>query len=503
MKKKYQVYLEQARSRQKDFLYPLLFREYIYGLAYTQNFKRSIFVENVGSDRKYSLLIVKRLITRMYQQNHLIILDNDCNKNPFWGYNDNFYSQIISEGFAIVVEIPFFLELSSSLEEAEIIKSYKNLRSINSIFPFLEDKFTHLNYVSDIRIPYPIHLEILVQILRYWVKDAPFFHLLRLFLYNFSNCKSNRRLFLFLYNFYVCEYESIFLFLRNKSSHLRLKSFSVFFERIFFYAKREHLVEVFAKDFSYTLTFFKDPLIHYVRYQGKCILASKNSPFLMNKWKHYFINLWQGFFYVWSQPRTININELSEHSFQLLGYFLNVQVNHSVVRSQMLQNTFLIEIFSKKVDIIVPIIPLIRYLAKAKFCNVLGHPISKPVWADSSDFDIIERFLRICSNLCYYYNGSSKKKGLYQIKYILRLSCIKTLACKHKTTVRAFLNRSGSEELFEGFFAEEDPILPIIGIMNAIHSLILDPDSSTSQRISTNRVWYLDILFSNDLFNDE
>jgi len=209
------------------------------------------------------------------------------------------------------------------------------------------------------------------------------------------------------------------------------------------------------------------------------------------------------FFYVWSQPRMININELSEHSFQLLGYFLNVQVNHSVVRSQMLQNTFLIEIFSKKVDIIVPIIPLIRYLAKAKFCNVLGHPISKPVWADSSDFDIIERFLRICSNLCYYYNGSSKKKGLYQIKYILRLSCIKTLACKHKTTVRAFLNRSGSEELFEGFFAEEDPILPIIGIMNAIHSLILDPDSSTSQRISTNRVWYLDILFSNDLFNDE
>ena len=130
----------------------------------------------------------------------------------------------------------------------------------------------------------------------------------------------------------------------------------------------------------------------------------------LNKWKHYFIHLWQGFFYVWSQPRTIHINQLSEHSFQLLGYFLNVRVNRSVVRSQMLQNTFLIEIFSKKLDIIVPIIPLIRSLAKAKFCNVLGHPISKPVWADSSDFDIIDRFLRICRNLSHYYNGSSKKK---------------------------------------------------------------------------------------------
>nr|AFC38310.1 maturase K [Onobrychis cornuta] len=504
--KEYQIYLERDRSSQQNFLYPLIFREYIYGLAYSHDFKRSIFVENVGYDNKYSfsLLMVKRLITRMYQQNHLMISANDSNKNPFLGYNKNFYSQLIAEGFAIVVEIPFFLQLTSSLEEAEIVKSYKNLRSIHSIFPFLEDKFTYLNYVSDIRIPYPIHLEILIQILRYWVKDVPFFHLLRLFLYNFCNwnslitpkstfSKSNPRLFLFLYNCYVCEYESIFLFLRKKSSHLRFKSFSVFFERIFFYAKREHLVEVFDKDFSSTLTFFKDPLIHYVRYQGKSILASKNAPLLMNKWKHYFIHLWQCFFDIWSEPGTVHINQLSEHSFHLLGYFSNVRINPSVVRSQMLQNTFLIEIDSKKLDIIVPIIPLIRSLAKEKFCNVLGHPISKPVWADSSDLDIIDRFLRISRNLSHYYNGSSKKKSLYRIKYILRLSCIKTLACKHKSTVRAFLKRSGSEKLLEEFFTEEEEIL----------SLIFPRASSPLQKLHRNRIWYLDILFSNDLVNHE
>ena len=500
--KEYQVYLERDRSRQQDFLYPLIFREYIYGLTYSHDFNRSIFVENEGYDNKSSLLIVKRLINRMYQQNHLILSAKDSNNNPFLGYNKNLYSQKISEVFAIVAEIPFFQQLSSSLEEAEIIKSYKNLRSIHSIFPFLEDKFTYLNYVSDIRIPYPIHLEILVQILRYWVKDAPFFHLLRLFLSNFCNwnrfippkstfSKRNPRFFLFLYHFYVCEYESIFLFLRKKSSHLRLQSFSVFFERIFFDSKREHLVAVFAKDCSSTLTFFKDPLIHYVRYQGKSILASKNAPLLMNKWKHYFIHLWQCFFDIWSQPGTIHINPLSEHSFHLLGYFSNVRLNRSVVRSQMLQNTFLIAIVSKKLDLRVPILPLIRSLAKAKFCNVLGHPISKPVWADSSDFDIIDRFLRICRNLSHYYNGSSKKKSLYQIRYILRLSCMKTLACKHKSTVRAFLKRSGSEEFLEEFFTEEEEIL----------SLIFPRASSTLQRLHRNRIWYLDIVFSNDLVN--
>nr|YP_009706398.1 maturase K [Styphnolobium japonicum var. japonicum]ATO58778.1 maturase K [Styphnolobium japonicum f. violaceum]AYM32382.1 maturase K [Styphnolobium japonicum var. japonicum]USM10796.1 maturase K [Styphnolobium japonicum f. oligophyllum] len=505
----YQVYLELDRSRQQDFLYPLIFREYIYGLAYGHDLNRSILVENVGYDNKSSLLIVKRLITRMYQQNHLIISANDSNKNPFWGYNKNLYSQIISEGFAVVVEIPFSLQLSSSLEEAEIVKSYKNLRSIHSIFPFFEDQFTYLNYVSDVRIPYPIHLEILVQTLRYWVKDAPFFHLLRLFIYEycnwnslitpkkyistFSNSKRNTRFFLFLYNFYVCEYESILLFLRNKSAHLRLTSFSVLFERIYFYAKIEHLVEVFAKDFSSTLSFFKDPFIHYVRYQGKSILASKNAPLLMNKWKYYLIHLWQYHFYVWSQPGTIHINQLSEHSFHFLGYFSNVRINLSAVRSQMLENSFIIEIGMKKLDTIVPIIPLIRSLAKAKFCNVLGHPISKPVWAYSSDFYIIDRFLRICRNLSHYYNGSSKKKSLYQIKYILRLSCIKTLARKHKSTVRAFLKRLGSEEFLEEFFTEEEEIL----------SLIFPRASSTLQRLYRGRIWYLDIIFINDLVNHE
>lgn len=497
----HQVYLELDRSRQQDFLYPLVFREYIYGLAYGHDLNRSIFAENVSYDNKSSLLIVKRLITRMYQQNHLIISANDSKKNTFLRYNKNIYiySQIISEGFAVVVEIPFSLQLSSSLEEAEILKSYNNLQSIHSIFPFFEDKFTYLNYLLDIRIPYPIHLEILVQILRYWVKDVPFFHLLRWFLYDYCNSnslitpkkristfsKSNPRFFFFLYNFYVCEYESIFYFLRNKSSHLRLKSFSVFFERIFFYAKRKHLVEVVAKDFLSTLTFFKDPFIHYVRYQGKSILASKNAPLLMNKWKYYFIHLWQCHFDLWAQPGTIHINLLSEHSFHFLGYFLNVRLNRSVVRSQMLQNAFLIEIVIKKLDIIVPIIPLIRSLAKANFCNGLGNPISKPVWADSSDFDIIDRFLRICRNLSHYYNGSSKKKSLYRIKYILRLSCIKTLACKHKSTVRAFLKRLGSEKLLEEFFIEEQEIV----------SLIFPRASSTLQRLHRNRIWYLDILF--------
>ena len=76
---------------------------------------------------------------------------------------------------------------------------------------------------------------ILVQILRYWVKDTSSLHLLRFYLYQSHNwnslitpkksssffSKRNKRFFFFLYNSHVRESESIFVFLCNQSSHLR------------------------------------------------------------------------------------------------------------------------------------------------------------------------------------------------------------------------------------------------------------------------------------------
>nr|QGR22970.1 maturase K [Euphorbia kansui] len=502
-----QRYFDLNRSRKSDFLYPFIFREYIYTFAHDHSLNRSILLQNASYDKKLSFLIVKRLITRIYEQNHLIISANDYNQNLFFRYNKNLYYQMVSEGFAVIVEIPFSRRLVSSLERPEIVKSNK-LRSIHSIFPFLEDKFPHLNYVSDVLIPYPIHLEKLVQTLRYWVKDPSSLHFLRFFLHQYSNLssliipkksisffrKSNPRFFLFLYNSHINEYESILFFLRNQSFHLRSTFSRVFLERIFFYGKIEHCAEVFANDFQNILVLFKDPFMHYVRYHGKSILALKDKPFLMKKWQYYLINLCQCHFYVWFHPKKIYINSLSKNSLNFFGYLSSVQKNPLVVRSQMLENSYLIdkENTMKNLDTIIPIIPLIGLLSKMQFCNAVGHPISKPIRAHLSDSDIIDQFVRICRNFSHFYSGSSKKKSLYRIKYILRLSCVKTLARKHKSTVRAFLKRLGSE-LLEEFFTEEEEIL----------SLIFPKVSSISRKLYRRRIWYLDIISINDLAHHE
>nr|AAM46572.1 maturase K [Amorphophallus hottae] len=504
-------YLEKSRSKQQHFLYPLLFQEYIYALAHDHglNVNGSFFYEPAeisGYDKKFSSLLVKRLITRMYQQNYLINSVNDSNQNGFVGHNKNFYSQMISEVFAVIVEIPFSLRLVSSLEEKKEIPKSQNLRTIHSIFPFFEDKLSHLNCVSDILIPYPVHLEILVQILQCWIQDVPSLHLLRFFFHEYHNwnnlitpkksnyygfSKENPRLFLFLYNSYVIECESILVFLRKQSSYLRSTSSGTFLERAHFYEKIEqHLVVLCCNDFQKTLWLFKDPFMHYVRYQGKSILASKGTHLLMKKWKSYFVNFWQCHFHFWSQPCRIHINQFSNFSFYFLGYLSSVPINPSAVKSQMLENSFLVDTVTKKFETIVPIIPMIGALSKAKFCNVSGNPISKPVWADLSDSDIIDRFGRTCRNLSHYYSGSSKKQSLYRIKYILRLSCARTLARKHKSTVRAFLQRLGSEFL-EEFFTEEEKAL----------SLILPRISYPLHKLYRERIWYLDIIRINDLVN--
>nr|Q9XPP1.1 RecName: Full=Maturase K; AltName: Full=Intron maturase [Trillium maculatum]BAA36813.1 maturase [Trillium maculatum]CDH93571.1 maturase K [Trillium maculatum] len=508
-----QGYLEKDGSRQQNFLYPLIFQEYIYTLAHDHGLNSSIFYEpmeivGLGYDNKSSSVLVKRLITRMYQQNSLIYSMNDFNQNRFVGHNNSFYSnldsQMVSEGFAVIVEIPFSLRLVPSSEE---IPKSQNLRSIHSIFPFLEDKLSHLNYVLDILIPYPIHLEILVQILQCWIQDVPSLHFLRLFLHEFHNwnnlitptksisvfSKENKRLFRILYNSYVSEYEFVFVFLRKQSYYLRSTSSRAFLERTHFYVKIEHLIDIDVchNHFQKILWFFKDSFMHYVRYKGKAILASRGTYLLIKKWKCYLVNFWQYNFHFWSKPYRIHINPFSNYSFYFLGYISSVLINPSAVKNQMLENFYLVDTLTQKFDTIVPVIPLIGSLSKAKFCTILGHPISKPIWAELSDSDIIDRFGRICRNLSHYHSGSSKKQSLYRIKYILRLSCARTLARKHKSTVRNLLQRLGSG-LLEEFFTEEEQVISPIFPKTTLFPL---------HGSHKERIWYLDIIRINDLAN--
>lgn len=492
------------RYRQQPFLYVFLFQEYIYALGYDCGLMVFSFGESaklLGYDNKSSFVLVKRLIIRMYRQNYLIYSFHDSNKNRFVDGINHFFSQskMILSLFGVVLKM---FQGSLLEEKKKKIPKYHNFRSIHSTFPFLEDKFVHLYYVSYLVIPYPIHLEVLIPILQFCIKDVSSLHFLRFFCYEYHNWNSfiplnksisifnkNQSLFQLLYNYYVFEYESIFSFLREHSSYLLSTYSRDFMERTHLYGRIEHLGIVCRNHFQKNLQWFKDPCMHYIRSEENGILASKGTYALMKKWKWYLVHFWQCHFDFWSEPDRIHINQLYKNPFVFCGYLSGVLMNPLAVRSQMLEYSFRIDTVTKKLDTIVPVIAVMESLSKVQFCDVSGHPISKPIWTDLSDSDIIDKFARICRTCSHYCSGSSKKQSLYRMKYILRLSCAKTLARKHKTTVRTLLQRLGSGFLEEFFTdTEEEKVL----------YFVLPKISFLSHKSYRERIWYLDIIRIND-----
>ena len=240
------------RSWQQFFLYPLFFREDLYAIAHDHYLDRSgssepteILVSNF-----VSFLTVKRSIRRIRKQNNSISLFGNSYSNKFIEYNKNFSFKLILEGFTIVLEVSFAMRSKHFIKGMD---GWNSLRSIHCIFPFMEDKLPHSNYISDIRVPYSIHPEILVRIFRRWIRDTPSLHLLRLILHecNFSQENlqkalitqgENTRFSLFLWNSYVYECESFLIPLIKRFFNSQSLLYGSFRDRTHFEKKIKDIV---------------------------------------------------------------------------------------------------------------------------------------------------------------------------------------------------------------------------------------------------------------------
>lgn len=91
---KFEEISEKHKSRQQYFVYPLLFQEFLYAFAHDYGLNDSEPVEIVScNNKKFSSLLVKRLIIRMYQQNFWINSVNHPNQDRLLDYKNFFYSE--------------------------------------------------------------------------------------------------------------------------------------------------------------------------------------------------------------------------------------------------------------------------------------------------------------------------------------------------------------------------------------------------------------------------
>nr|QYB21073.1 maturase K [Austrotaxus spicata] len=483
------------RSWQQCFLYPLFFREDLYTIAHDHHLDRSSSSEptKILIYQNFSFLIVKRLIRRIRQQNDQIGLFGNCDSIRFIYRDTNSYSELVLEGLTVVLEVSFAMRSKHFLEGMD---GWKSIRSIHCIFSLMEDKFPHSNYIVDIRIPYSIHPEILIRTFRRWIRDAPSLHLLRSILHSWRNSfiaenlkkvlpGENIRFSLFLWNSYVYECESFLVSLLKRFYHSRSLLYGSFPDRTHFDQKIKHIGIFPIKISTKRIWLLKHPFIYYVRYGERFLIALKGTPLQVKKCRYHLFHFWKYYFHLWSQPYRVCIRELSKNYFSFLGYFLSFQMKTFVVRTKMLDNLFITDLITNEFSPIAPIRSILFFLAKEKFCDISGQPISRLAWTNLTDDDILDRFDQIYRNLFHYYSGSINKDGLYYIKYILLLSCAKTLACKHKSTIRVVREESGSE-LFTKSFSKEREFIS---------------SSFSKTRSQTERFWNLDIFQINPLAN--
>nr|BAA86048.1 chloroplast maturase K [Taiwania cryptomerioides] len=454
------------RSWQQFFLYPLFFREDLYAIAHDHHLDRSSSSEptEILVSNYFSFLTVKRSIRRIRKQNNLNSLFGNCDSNKFIECNKNFSSKVILEGLTVVLEVLFAMRSKHFIEGMD---GWNSFRSIHCIFPLMEDKLSHSNYISDIRVPYSIHPEILVRIFRRWIRDAPSLHLLRSILHEWKNSfsrenlqkalitqRENTRLSLFLWNSYVYEWESFLVPLVKRFLNSQSLLYESFPDRTHFDKKIEDILIFPRKISTEKIGLLKDSFIHYVRYGERSLIALKGTHLQVKKCRYHLFHFWQCYFHLWFQPYRVCSLELSKTYSSFLGYFLHVKRKPLVVRAKMLDDLFITDLITNELTPIAPIRLILFFLSKEKFCDISGWPISKLSWTSLSDDDILDRFDRIWRNFFHYYSGSINQDGLYHIKYILLLSCAKTLACKHKSTIRVVREQLGSE-LFTKSFSKE------------------------------------------------
>nr|QYB21975.1 maturase K [Pherosphaera fitzgeraldii]BBF90989.1 maturase K [Pherosphaera fitzgeraldii] len=486
------------RSWQQCFLYPLFFQQDLYAIAHDHHSDRANCSEplEIRISNEFSFITVKRSINQIRQSKDSISLFWNFHPSQWMDHNINSYSELIVEGFTVVLEVSFSMRAKYSIE---CMDGWKSFRSIHSLFSLIEEKFPHSNYISDIRLPYAIHPEILVRIFRRWIRDAPSLHLLRCILYECQNSSSlnnsqktilvsprgNKKLSLFLWNSYVCECESILVPLLKRFSHSQLSPYGSLPERTHFDRKIKHILI-----FRYTIStrkiwILKDPFFHYVRYRERSLIALKGSALQVQKWRYHFLHFWLRYSHLWPHPYRVGIRELHKNCCSFLGFSLSIKMKHLAVRTKMLDDSFITDLITTEIDPIAPIRSIISFLTKERFCDISGRPISKFGWASLTDDDILDRFDRIWSNFFHYYSGSFNQDRIYSIKYILLLSCAKTLACKHKTTLRVVREELGSELFTKAFSKERELISPVFS-------------KTRSQR---ERFWHLDLLQMNSLAN--
>ncbi|EJB8442616.1 group II intron reverse transcriptase/maturase [Vibrio parahaemolyticus] len=94
-------------------------------------------------------------------------------------------------------------------------------------------------------------------------------------------------------------------------------------------------------------------------------------------------------------------------------------------------------------NMVAPTADIVKRLADRGICHSSGKPKSKGSWAQLDDIQIVELYSSIWRGYLNYYSFVDNRSNLRRIQYILQYGCAKTLADKHRSSVRKIFKKHG------------------------------------------------------------
>ncbi|MCE7651036.1 reverse transcriptase/maturase family protein [Vibrio fluvialis] len=94
-------------------------------------------------------------------------------------------------------------------------------------------------------------------------------------------------------------------------------------------------------------------------------------------------------------------------------------------------------------NMVAPVHDIVKRLANRGICHPDGKPKSSAAWSNLDDIQIVELYSSIWRGYLNYYSFVDNRSNLRRIQYILQYGCAKTLAEKHRSSVRKIFKKHG------------------------------------------------------------
>lgn len=128
-----------------------------------------------------------------------------------------------------------------------------------------------------------------------------------------------------------------------------------------------------------------------------------------------------------------------------LGYHLQLQKRGKILKKYSFadHHRFYKGSTGHKIKLLLPCQKLVEALYNKGYCNQMGFPLAYKKWSVFSDHLILRLFNTVRTGLINYYCLVDNSSQFFRLDYILRYSLAKTLAHRHKSSIKKIFTKHG------------------------------------------------------------